>query len=318
MTGRSAQRFIQTRAGFVSVTALLCLSAPVQLFAQGAEPGDAPPAPPPRQRLAQETPLPPVDVVVRPRPPRRPQPVVRAPAPAVVPAPVPAAPPTSTNYLVGESGTGRSTAPLINTPQTVTVVPQQIIREQASSTVMDALRNVPGITFRAGEGGAQGDVPYIRGFDARNDIFRDGVRDPGWYTRDSFSTDSVEVLKGPSSFMFGRGSTGGVINLNTKWPILGDTIGHQCADLHQGAAVHQGASRGAISGFRRAHGHGAYRARASGPCSMPTSSLARTRPAASRSWASATTFRAATTSRRTAGVSRRRSHTSSTSRRGPR
>ena len=57
---------------------------------------------------------------------------------------------------------------------------------------MDALRNVPGITFRAGEGGAQGDVPYIRDFDARNDIFRDGVRDPGWYTRDSFSIDSVE------------------------------------------------------------------------------------------------------------------------------
>ena len=108
------------------------------------------------------------------------------------------------------------TAPLLDTPQTVTVVPQQIIREQASSTVMDALRNVPGITFRAGEGGAQGDVPYIRGFDARNDIFRDGVRDPGWYTRDSFSVDSVEVLKGPSSFMFGRGSTGGVINMNTQ------------------------------------------------------------------------------------------------------
>jgi catecholate siderophore receptor len=138
------------------------------------------------------------------------------------PAPSSAAPSTATNYQVGEaSGTGRSTAPLLNTPQSVTVVPQQIIREQASSTVMDALRNVAGITFRAGEGGAQGDVPYIRGFDARNDIFRDGVRDPGWYTRDSFPVDNVEVLKGPSSFMFGRGSTGGVINLNSKWPIFG-------------------------------------------------------------------------------------------------
>ena len=132
------------------------------------------------------------------------------------------APSTATNYQVGTaSGTGRSTAPLLDTPQSITVIPQQIIREQASSTVMDALRNVPGITFRAGEGGAQGDTPYIRGFDARNDIFRDGVRDPGWYTRDSFSVDSVEVLKGPSSFMFGRGSTGGVINMNTKWPIFG-------------------------------------------------------------------------------------------------
>ena len=80
------------------------------------------------------------------------------------------------------------------------------------------MRNVAGVTFRAGEGGNQGDTPYIRGFSAQNDIFRDGVRDPGWYTRDAFAVDAVEVYKGPASVLFGRGSTGGVINLISKFP----------------------------------------------------------------------------------------------------
>src|SRR5678816_3915730 len=82
----------------------------------------------------------------------------------------------------------------------------------------DALRTVPGITFMAGEGGQQGDSPIIRGFVARGDIFRDGFRDPGWYTRDLFDVDRVEVYKGPSSFAFGRGSTGGAINNVSKLP----------------------------------------------------------------------------------------------------
>ena len=83
----------------------------------------------------------------------------------------------------------------------------------------DALRGVPGITFNAGEGGQQGDSPIIRGFVARGDIFRDGIRDPGWYTRDLFSIDRVEVYKGPSAFAFGRGATGGAINNVSKLPL---------------------------------------------------------------------------------------------------
>ena len=105
---------------------------------------------------------------------------------------------------------------LLDTPQSVNVVTEQVIREQAASTARDALRNVAGVTFRAGEGGNQGDTPYIRGFSAQSDVFRDGVRDPGWYTRDIFATEAVEVYKGPSGVLFGRGSTGGVINLTTK------------------------------------------------------------------------------------------------------
>jgi len=114
------------------------------------------------------------------------------------------------------SGISRLPVPLIDTPQTVNVVTQQLAQEQGVRSMEDALRNVTGITFSAGEGGQQGDSPFIRGFTARGDIFRDGIRDPGWYTRDFFSVDRLEVYKGPSSFAFGRGSTGGTINNVSK------------------------------------------------------------------------------------------------------
>jgi catecholate siderophore receptor len=121
-------------------------------------------------------------------------------------------------YQITEPSLTRMPIPILNTPQSVNVVPQQVIQDQNATNVKDALRNVAGITFRAGEGGNQGDTPYIRGFSAQSDVFRDGVRDPGWYTRDDFATDRIEVYKGPSSFLFGRGSTGGVVNLVTKTP----------------------------------------------------------------------------------------------------
>src|SRR5262245_59908576 len=103
-------------------------------------------------------------------------------------------------------------------PQTVNVVPQQVIQEQRANTMEDALRAIPGITFAAGEGSQQGDSPFIRGLVARSDLFRDGMRDPGWYTRDLFAADRVEVYKGPSAFAFGRGATGGAINVVSKLP----------------------------------------------------------------------------------------------------
>src|SRR5262245_65583210 len=103
-------------------------------------------------------------------------------------------------------------------PQTRNVAPQQVIQEQRANTMEDALRAIPGITFAAGEGGQQGDSPFIRGFVARGDLFRDGMRDPGWYTRDLFAADRVEIYKGPSAFAFGRGTTGGAINVVSKLP----------------------------------------------------------------------------------------------------
>ncbi|WP_424629070.1 TonB-dependent receptor [Bradyrhizobium sp. SYSU BS000235] len=121
-------------------------------------------------------------------------------------------------YQATSSQLSRIPTPLIDTPQTINVVPKQVIQEQRQTTMEDALRSVPGITFAAGEGGQQGDSPIIRGFAARGDLFRDGVRDPGWYTRDLFSANSVEVYKGPSAFAFGRGATGGAINVTSKLP----------------------------------------------------------------------------------------------------
>jgi catecholate siderophore receptor len=124
-------------------------------------------------------------------------------------------------YYVPQSSLPRFPEPLKDTPQSITIVPQQVIREQGGTTLRDALRNVSGIGIQAGEGGgAQGDNFTLRGFNARNDIFIDGVRDQGTYFRDAFNIEAVEVLKGPSSTFFGRGSTGGIINQSSKTPRL--------------------------------------------------------------------------------------------------
>ena len=126
-------------------------------------------------------------------------------------------------YQATQQSITRLPTPLRDTPQTVNVVPQQVIQDQRATTMEEVLRNVPGITFSAGEGGQQGDAPFIRGQTARGDMFRDGVRDPGWYTRDLFAVDRVEVYKGPSAFAFGRGATGGAINNASKLP-TGETF----------------------------------------------------------------------------------------------
>ena len=119
---------------------------------------------------------------------------------------------TSTNS-VALSGFTES---LTDTAQTVAVVPQYILQEQATTTLRDGLRNVPGISLAAGEGGSQGDSLTIRGFNARNDIYMDGIRDFGSYYRDAFDYESIDVLEGPASVEFGRGSTGGVVNQESK------------------------------------------------------------------------------------------------------
>jgi catecholate siderophore receptor len=125
-------------------------------------------------------------------------------------------------YNPRESQITRLPTAIIDTPQSITVIPQQVLEDQKTSTLVEALHNVPGISFLGGEGGTQGDNINIRGYSARNDFYRDGIRDPGWYVRDTFSVQEVEVLKGPSSFAFGRGSTGGVVNMTSKLPQFRD------------------------------------------------------------------------------------------------
>ncbi|MGE3466815.1 MAG: TonB-dependent receptor, partial [Pyrinomonadaceae bacterium] len=113
------------------------------------------------------------------------------------------------------------TEPLRDTPQTVNVIPKDIIEQQGATTLREVLNNVPGITIAAGEGGAPaGDNLTIRGFSARNDVYVDGVRDLGPQSRDPFNLEQVEVVKGPGSVFTGRGSTGGTINLISKLPNL--------------------------------------------------------------------------------------------------
>jgi catecholate siderophore receptor len=116
------------------------------------------------------------------------------------------------------------TEPVRDIPQTITIVPASVIEAQGATTLRDVLRNVTGISIQAGEGGVPaGDNLSIRGFSARTDFFIDGVRDVGGYTRDPFNVEQVEVVKGPSSSVAGRGSVGGVINMATKTPHLGAT-----------------------------------------------------------------------------------------------
>jgi catecholate siderophore receptor len=107
-----------------------------------------------------------------------------------------------------------------DTPQSVNVVTDKLLRAQGVTRLEDALKNVPGVTLNAGEGAARGDTINIRGFSAFNDFFLDGVRDAAVYVRDPFNLDSIEVLKGPSATLFGRGSTGGAVNQVSKAPTL--------------------------------------------------------------------------------------------------
>jgi catecholate siderophore receptor len=247
--GRDLQR--RSKAGFITAAALFYFSSAVETEAEPAADDqtttEQAPAPSPQQTTpapsAQQPPsdapatseqkserLPTVSVQAnRSRAPS----TVRA-APAVA-TPVAGPPPSSgqptgsgqsssnpplgaTPYQVSNPGIARLPVPFLNMPQTVNVIPQAIIQEQSVSTVEQALQYIPGITFSAGEGGQQGDGPIIRGFVARGDLFRDGIRDPGWYVRDVFSIDRIEVYKGPSAFAFGRGATGGAINYVTKLP----------------------------------------------------------------------------------------------------
>lgn len=118
------------------------------------------------------------------------------------------------------------TAPLVDTPQTIAVIPREVFTQQGGATLTDVLRNTPGITFLAGEGGnassADGDSFFMRGFDTSNSIFVDGVRDTGQYNRDVFNLEQVEIAKGPAGADIGRGAASGYINLATKVARLED------------------------------------------------------------------------------------------------
>ena len=112
---------------------------------------------------------------------------------------------------------GKFPEPLVNTPKTVTVLSKEVLEDKNATTLKQAVLSTAGVTLGTGEGGnAFGDRFFIRGFDARNDVFLDGVRDAGVSVRENFFTEQVEIMRGPGSSFAGRGTTGGAINIVSK------------------------------------------------------------------------------------------------------
>jgi catecholate siderophore receptor len=149
------------------------------------------------------------------------------------PTPVPADPETKTkpgsqlpevvvtadSYNPPRASSPKYPEPLLDTPQSISIISRKVMDDQNAVSLRDVIRNVPGITIQAGEGGARpGDNFIIRGFSARTDTYVDGVRDVNGFYRDPFNFEQVEVTKGPASVYSGRGSTGGSINIVTKTP----------------------------------------------------------------------------------------------------
>ncbi len=112
---------------------------------------------------------------------------------------------------------GKFPEPLLNTPKTVTAISREVLADENATSLKQAVLNAAGVTLGTGEGGnAFGDRFFIRGFDTRNDVFIDGVRDSGVSVRENFFTEQIEILRGPGSSFAGRGTTGGAINIVTK------------------------------------------------------------------------------------------------------
>ncbi|CAN5394930.1 catecholate siderophore receptor Fiu [soil metagenome] len=133
----------------------------------------------------------------------------------------------ASDYKADTSANSKFTAPLVDTPQTIAVIKEQIIREQGATTLSEALRNTPGASaFYLGENGntSTGDAIYMRGFDSSSSIFIDGIRDLASVSRDTFNIEQVEVVKGPAGTDVGRTSPTGYINLITKKPKLEDSF----------------------------------------------------------------------------------------------
>lgn len=123
-------------------------------------------------------------------------------------------------YDVQRSASGKLTQPLLNTPRTVTTVPKEVIEDKGARDLRDLARDTPGLTIGSAEGGNAYSSFAVRGFKANNDIFVDGVRNPGNVIPDVFAVQQVEIYKGPSGGIAGRSTIGGAINLITKQPDL--------------------------------------------------------------------------------------------------
>lgn len=122
------------------------------------------------------------------------------------------------NYKVDKSSSSKVTQDLVDTPQTISVITKKVMEEQQATTLVEALRNTPGITLNLGENGNTNakDNINMRGFDAQGSIYKDGIRDLANSSKDTFNTEAVEVTKGAVGTDNGRGVSSGYINQVTK------------------------------------------------------------------------------------------------------
>ncbi len=126
---------------------------------------------------------------------------------------------------IERSTNDRLTEPVRDTPRSITIIPRQAMEDIGANSFRDVARSTPGVTLGTGEGGnAFGDRIFIRGFEARNDVYIDGLRDPGVSSRELFAVEQVEVLRGPSGAFGGRGTTGGLVSLQSKQPVFGSSF----------------------------------------------------------------------------------------------
>ena len=122
-------------------------------------------------------------------------------------------------YKVEKSQNDKFTERLRDTPKTVVAIPKEVIEDMGANSFREVVRSTPGVTLGTGEGGnAFGDRIFIRGFEARNDVYIDGLRDPGVTSREIFGVEQIEIIKGPSGNFGGRGTTGGLVSLESKRP----------------------------------------------------------------------------------------------------
>jgi catecholate siderophore receptor len=120
-------------------------------------------------------------------------------------------------YKANRLSSAKFPEPIVNTPRSITVLTKELLEDKDATSLKEVARTTPGITLGTGEGGnAFGDRFFIRGFDARNDVFVDGIRDPAVSVRENFFTEQLEILKGPAATIDGRGTTGGALNIVTK------------------------------------------------------------------------------------------------------
>jgi catecholate siderophore receptor len=237
-------------ARFSDLSMCLSIGAAVLLLSSGA--GGAQDAKP-----QDATALPPITVETQ-----TPKPRPAAPPAAVDPQAVNAAQATEptpnakgdVGYLAtrGTSGTKTDT-PLRNVPQSISVITEQQIKDQAFQSIGDVTRYVPGVILHQGEGNR--DQISIRGQVASTaDFFRDGVRDDAQIFRDLYNAQRVEFLKGPAALAFGRGGAGGVVNIVSKEPVFGASFGSATMELgsfaHKRITLDSGAMAGSAAAFR--------------------------------------------------------------------